>query len=249
MSSVPGDRWYRLSPEIEQPKKYQPEPSTMNRQVIPSMILSVLIVCSFAIVLFERDPDAAGRKPDPGPAANKSTPPSASPSPGLANAGAARLAEPATAGARTPGQETAVTTEPPPQAKGPKERASDPAPAPVRRRRSRAERASARGDRRRPALDGDRAGGRRTSAASPSTAPASTVPRAAYTVVQKGETLKDVAVRVYGSSDRLDSLWRANRDVLPRSDSPSPRGPCSARPGNEARSLVGTLFRVRSGSR
>ena len=208
----------------------------MNRQVIPSMILSVLIVCSFAIALFERDPDAAGRKPDPGPAARKSTPPSASPSPGLTNAsaGAARLAEPATAGARTPGQETAVTTEPPPQAKGLKERASDPAPAPVPSAAPvapgpivpRPEETGAG----RPSTAIEPAAGA-SSAAPPSTAPASTVPRAAYTVVQKGETLQDVAVRVYGSSDRLDSLWRANRDVLPRSDSPLSAGAVLRTPG------------------
>jgi hypothetical protein len=233
MSSVPGDRWYRLSPEIEQPKKYQPESSTMNRQVIPSMILSVLIVCSFAIALFERDPDAAGRKADPGPAAKTSTPPSASPSPGLANASAsaARLAEPATAGARTPGQETSVTTEPPPQANGLRERGSDPAPAPVPSvapgaNAPRPEETGAG----RPSTATEPAAGA-SSAAPPSTAPASTVPRAAYTVVQKGETLKDVAVRVYGSSDGLDSFWRANRDVLPRSDSPLSAGAVLRTPG------------------
>src|SRR5437764_3640205 len=50
-----------LRTDIRQPKPYQPEPSIMNRQVIPSMLLSVLIVCTFAIVLFERDPEAAGK--------------------------------------------------------------------------------------------------------------------------------------------------------------------------------------------
>jgi hypothetical protein len=45
-------------------------------------------------------------------------------------------------------------------------------------------------------------------------------PRSPFTVVRKGETLRDVAVRVYGSADPLDSLWRANRDLLPRQDSP-----------------------------
>ncbi len=49
-------------------------------------------------------------------------------------------------------------------------------------------------------------------------------PRSAFTVVRKDETLRDVAVRVYGSADQLDSLWRANRDLLPRADSPLPAG-------------------------
>jgi nucleoid-associated protein YgaU len=49
-------------------------------------------------------------------------------------------------------------------------------------------------------------------------------PQAAFTEVQKGETLRDVAKRVYGSTDALDSLWRANRDVLPHIDSPLSSG-------------------------
>jgi hypothetical protein len=42
--------------------------------------------------------------------------------------------------------------------------------------------------------------------------------------VQKDESLRDVAIRIYGSSDMLDSLWRANRDVLPSKDSPLTEG-------------------------
>ena len=44
----------------------------MNRQIIPSMILSVLIVCFFSIVLYERDKPGALARPsggDPAPAA------------------------------------------------------------------------------------------------------------------------------------------------------------------------------------
>jgi hypothetical protein len=41
----------------------------------------------------------------------------------------------------------------------------------------------------------------------------------AFTSVRQGETLRDVAIRVYGSADELDSLWRVNRDVLPHRDS------------------------------
>ena len=232
MSSVPGDRWYRLSPEIEQPKKYQPEPSTMNRQVIPSMILSVLIVCSFAIALFERDPDAAGRKPDPRPggeeehAAPRRRLP-VRPMPERQGRGARDRRS------RHRGRRPPVTTEPPRQAEGSREgpptlHRSRPSAAPSHpgRRRLGPRRPAPAGRRRRP-----------EPAAEPllgclaATAPASTVPRAAFTVVQKGETLKDVAVRVYGSSDRLDSLWRANRDVLPRSDSPLTAGAVLRTPG------------------
>src|SRR5262245_30347434 len=45
----------------------------MNRHVIPSMFLSVLIVCSFGVLLFERDPDASGRKTDWSPVAKKNS--------------------------------------------------------------------------------------------------------------------------------------------------------------------------------
>ncbi len=49
-------------------------------------------------------------------------------------------------------------------------------------------------------------------------------PQQAFTAVRQGETLRDVAIRVYGSVDELDSLWRANRDVLPHKDSPLTAG-------------------------
>jgi hypothetical protein len=45
-------------------------------------------------------------------------------------------------------------------------------------------------------------------------------PSASFTQVEVGETLADVAARVYGSADAADELWRSNRDQLPRPDSP-----------------------------
>ncbi len=45
-------------------------------------------------------------------------------------------------------------------------------------------------------------------------------PRSAFTVVERGESIGDVAVRIYGSIDALDVLWRANRDLLPTKDAP-----------------------------
>jgi len=45
-------------------------------------------------------------------------------------------------------------------------------------------------------------------------------PRSAFTVVERDETIGDVAVRIYGSIDAVDVLWRANRDFLPNKDSP-----------------------------
>jgi hypothetical protein len=44
-------------------------------------------------------------------------------------------------------------------------------------------------------------------------------PDSAFTVVEPNERIGDVAVRVYGSIDATDALWRANRDLLPKRDS------------------------------
>jgi hypothetical protein len=43
-------------------------------------------------------------------------------------------------------------------------------------------------------------------------------PRGAFTVSRAGESLADVASRVYGSRDDANRLWRANRDVLDHAD-------------------------------
>jgi nucleoid-associated protein YgaU len=49
-------------------------------------------------------------------------------------------------------------------------------------------------------------------------------PESAFTVVVANETLEDIARRVYGSSDLADSLWRSNRDALSRKESPLAAG-------------------------
>jgi hypothetical protein len=54
------------------------------------------------------------------------------------------------------------------------------------------------------------------------TPPAS--PRPSFAVVETGETLADVAARVYGSEDAAEALWKANRDQVARLDSPLDRG-------------------------
>jgi hypothetical protein len=48
--------------------------------------------------------------------------------------------------------------------------------------------------------------------------------RTPFTVVLSGETLADVATRVYGSSDSTRDLWKANRDQVARIDSVLARG-------------------------
>lgn len=41
-------------------------------------------------------------------------------------------------------------------------------------------------------------------------------PRSAFTVVGDGESLDDVALRVYGTREESRRLWRANRDLIDR---------------------------------
>jgi Tfp pilus assembly protein FimV len=42
-----------------------------------------------------------------------------------------------------------------------------------------------------------------------------TAVKGAFTRVESGESLADVAIRVYGSGQMASALWRANRDQLP----------------------------------
>jgi hypothetical protein len=44
--------------------------------------------------------------------------------------------------------------------------------------------------------------------------------RPPFAVVEPGESLADVAARVYGSKDASEALWKANRDQVARVDSP-----------------------------
>ena len=45
-------------------------------------------------------------------------------------------------------------------------------------------------------------------------------PASEFTTVLKGESLADIAERVYGSRELDNSLWRSNRDQVDRLDSP-----------------------------
>lgn len=56
----------------------------------------------------------------------------------------------------------------------------------------------------------------RATPSAPPRAPAASprAPRSAFTQSVEGETLVDVAVRVYGSSESAQTLWMVNRDVI-----------------------------------
>jgi nucleoid-associated protein YgaU len=188
------------------------------------MLLSVLIVCAFAILLFERDPVAAVRKPDRNPVAKKDSE-ARVPAPASPKDEASRLANSAVPGEQATGQAAEPSTEPTRQ--GPVSKEPKPIAAPATPAASAAVRDKPRSpDSDEPSTVRPSAESSGSPAAPPanSPAPVSTGPRSAFTVVQGGETLKDVAVRVYGSANHLVLLWRANRDVLPRSDSPLAAG-------------------------
>lgn len=206
----------------------------MNRQVIPSMLLSVFIVCFFSVLLYDQDkPSAAADSPraeakaEPVPAASESLAASEPASPALpapevadAKASASKPAEPAetraqadptppspaesTAAAESKAAEPAAATSPvDPATRSPGEPAtpvSAPAPAPV------------------PLESVPRREPPKTTIPAASEAPHE--PRSAFTTSRDGESLADVAVRVYGTADKTETLWKANRDLLPHRNSP-----------------------------
>jgi outer membrane biosynthesis protein TonB len=61
---------------------------------------------------------------------------------------------------------------------------------------------------------------RQVAQSTPKSRPAPTVSRGPFTVVEEGETLEDVSLRVYGSADRVAILRRANRDQITGPDGP-----------------------------
>jgi hypothetical protein len=149
-----------------------PTPRAMNRQVGPSIVLSVLIVCFFAVALFQRDPPRGARGSRRGASGEHST---ARRDPTSGRDGPIRAISSNLA------QDDSV---------------SRPDTRPSARSES-------------PRLPSERS---------------AREPDGEYTVVKPNETLGDVALRVYGTSQALDPLWRANRDSLPRRDSSLSRG-------------------------
>ncbi|HEV3164508.1 MAG TPA: hypothetical protein VGZ22_10820 [Isosphaeraceae bacterium] len=55
-------------------------------------------------------------------------------------------------------------------------------------------------------------------------------PSSAFIDVAEGESLADVARRVYGSADAAAALWRANRDQVEQPDAPLSAGTLLRRP-------------------
>lgn len=214
----------------------------MNRQVTPSMILSVLIVCFFSIVLYERDkPGALARssRGDPAPAATSASASQNVHKPAATSAAAFKGPDTSKVVDEGPQREIKglAKTETPPASTADQCAQSSPAAGLEKAKPVRVAEAPAV-----PAVTATDGPGSApsevaTRSADPvsspkempashaaGSSPASTGHRSAFTTVKDGETLEDVTVRIYGSSDQLDLLWRANRDFLPRKNSPLSAG-------------------------
>jgi hypothetical protein len=211
----------------------------MNRHIVPSMLLSVLIVCFFAVILFESDtsrkklrgvtgkktgvehvnsaPHGTSAKPvEPRPVDTKQKPveEERKPAQGERKATAEATASPVQQGG-------AAASSPPAPSRA--SARNEPAAEPEVLAQPPASNST------RPTTPPAKAGTTRSPGPTVADTPPVTKraseptpefgPQQAFTAVRQGESLRDVAIRVYGSVDELDSLWRANRDVLPRKDS------------------------------
>jgi nucleoid-associated protein YgaU len=171
----------------------------MTRQAVPSIVLSVLIVCFFAIALFQPDPPnkshGQGRR--------------------RARGGIAR-----TASRPTDRSSVARTDKPLSRAPDPVVRATDKAAPTPKAGASRPPGTSFVAVANRPAHPPARSAAIATITRAAVRTDSDFGPHGSFTVVKAGETLADVALRVYGTTREAASLWRANRDALLRPDSP-----------------------------
>jgi nucleoid-associated protein YgaU len=177
--------------------------TAMNRQVGPSIVLSVLIVCFFAVALFQRDPPRSARAKS-GRGETELSPRTASVSEDVRVKRSKELPEPSQPPKRIAARRDVKAHSP--SGSGDASIAQV-QPAPTRSRVVR-----------------EAASIVNTGLKTADSAGLVRAPVSAFTVVQANETIRDVAVRVYGSSEHVGTLWRANRDALPLSDSPLSSG-------------------------
>jgi hypothetical protein len=190
----------------------------MNRQVAPSIVLSVLIVCFFAVALFQRDPPRAAPQQKHGVVGGvidgsrsfQTTKPDFSPSRSIAStarsnassvsivSSARRLTNNNVSGRNAEAQAVGAVL----ASTAPSRR-----PASVRSPSSPIASSST--------LATARTAGRIAVVRRP---------RSAFTVVEADETISDVALRIYGTTDGVESLWQANRESMQSRDSPISSG-------------------------
>ena len=213
----------------------------MDRQVIPSMILSVLIVGFFSIVLYEPDKPKAKVSTAKSDAAPPAT--SAPALPKVEKAVAPSALDPPAA-PRAPVPSNSGKEQPQPDPKNPartesaQSQTADPhgstAPVADEQQAKPLARADAPTVAPEKVQETARAGPDHAVSPPPSpptlpasktahepadSAPARIMHRSAFTTVKEGETLEDVAARIYGSLDKIDLIWKSNRDVLPQKNS------------------------------
>jgi hypothetical protein len=203
----------------------------MSRQAGPSIVLSVLIICFFAVALFQRDLPRArakgGRSQAREPVARTSPPPPVRRTQTGQGNDLAHTSR-ATVPSKTPsvvedhsihnrvGRARSAATAP------------DSVPIDVRPRRSappvahgsvrpgeHIRQASARTTGRTP---------QPVSSAPPRTTVSARNGQSAFTTALESETIEDVSSRVYGTPEHGDLLWRTNRDTLPQRNSPLSKG-------------------------
>lgn len=186
----------------------------MNRHVGASFTLSVLVVVFFAVILYEPEHARLPARPSRHTSAStRETPPAPTPGVPISEATSApppeSLGQPAVASAAEPFEPPA---DPSPPRRFPL-RSAEPRPlrSPVARAAPRLPQ---------PASDDLEAGTRPRIRKTARRQSLSTVPRPAFTRVAAGESLSDVAVRVYGTPDAASTLWLVNRDLIDRRDAP-----------------------------
>ena len=211
----------------------------MNRNVGASFTLSVLMVCFFAVALYPRDgppPPCSAKSLVVSSEAPGTAPPDPPPwpTPGvpLFEATEVAAAEPA----------SKPDPVPEPRDEGRAETSPRPQPVTVRSLQDRSEIMV--GTEERP--PGPSRADRMTRP-SPTTWPVrpQTIARRraivpprhppAFTTVGAGESLADVAIRVYGSPESAEMLWRANRDFIEQRDSSLRAGMLLRTPSDRAR--------------
>jgi hypothetical protein len=193
-----ASRWKRLRQHVRHLETATTARAPMNRQVGPSIVFSVLIVCFFAVALFQHDPprSARGRL---GQREIVKSPRTAAVTDNVERNGSTSSDEP-----RPPRQAADSRRLNPRTGDAPSARV-----LPVSTR-----------------TQGTNESAPIVTAGLKAAAPADSrrEPASAFIVVQANETIRDVALRVYGSSERAAALWRANRDALPVLDSPLSSG-------------------------
>ncbi len=186
----------------------------MNRHVGASFTLSVLFVVFFAVILYQPE-HARHSPPNKAPDRDSADPSPSAPTTGLTSA-------------PTPGIPLSGTEQPSEAGEHERNGGQDAASSTVAARRSPTG-SNASGDREEPPS--------RRAVANTAPVPAVCDPptqvqivsrrrvlepsrREAFTHVGEGESLTDVAIRIYGTSDATRTLWLANRDIIDRRDAP-----------------------------